>query len=73
MIDDVITHGTRRHLGKKILLDSNRHESAMTQNGRKRCFGIVTFDLGVYFPPITLLYYTGILAFMRKRLMLALK
>ena len=36
-IDDVITHVTWRHLCKNILVDSNCHKFAMTQNVRKRC------------------------------------
>ena len=51
MIDDVIMHGTLRHLWKK-------------KTREKDVVGIVTFDLTGYFPPITLLlilqWHTGV-------------
>ena len=31
-MDDVIMHDTSPHLSKKILVDSDRHKLAMTQN-----------------------------------------
>ena len=60
----------------KIPNDSNRYKFAMTQNARKDV-GIVTFDLTAWFTcyqsELLLIYYSGILEFMRKTSMLTLK
>ena len=72
-IDDVIMHVTWLHLRKNILVDSNCHKFAMTQNVRKRCCwhcyiwgDWFTFYQSHY-------YYHRMPEFMRKRSILTLK
>ena len=59
-----------------ILNDSNRYKFAVTQNARKDVAGIVNIWpdwFTSYQSELLLIYYSGILEFMRKTSMLTLK